>query len=143
MAETLEAILYLLSGEFNPFMWILVFSDKNGPWLEAIQFIQVPLVRDIAHEVVDIRLFLLLTLIFLEDERLGPTETIVQLSDLLGVAQRQSALLRGEFPRELVELLKTALNRDGSVEEDRENGLGGACVVDDLACKEQILIVVL
>ena len=43
--------------------------------------------RDIADEVIDVCLLLLLAFILLEDEGLGSAETVVQLSYSLAVAQ--------------------------------------------------------
>ena len=41
-----------------------------------------------------------------------------------------------------MEVVEASLSVDGSIEEDRQNGLRGACVVDDLPGEEEILVVV-
>jgi hypothetical protein len=66
----------------------------------------------------------------------------MQFSDGIGVAEYESSILAGEFPAEVIELLQVSLYGYGCVEEHREYGLCGAGIVDDLPCKEQILVVV-
>jgi hypothetical protein len=63
-------------------------------------------------------LLLLLALILLEDEGLGPTETVMQLSDWIGVAKHQPAILGGQLSREIVEFLEVGVDGDGCVEEN-------------------------
>jgi hypothetical protein len=75
-------------------------------------------VRDVADEVIDIRLFLFLLLVLLEDEGLGTTETVMQNSDCLGIAEGQTSVLAGQIPGKFVEVPQIALNVNGSVEQN-------------------------
>lgn len=93
----LPAFLYstldLLLGKLDPIIRIFVFADEDRARLKSIKFVKRTFMRDIAHKVIHVCLFLLLSFIFLKDERFGSAETIVQLADWLGIAENESPVL--------------------------------------------------
>lgn len=115
----MEATLDFFLGQIYPLSRLFVLAHQDRSRLKSIKFIEVSLVGDIADEMIDIRLFLLLSLILIEDEGLSSTETIVDFSDRLRVAEHKPSVFGGEFLGEVVELLQCSLDGDGGVEEDR------------------------
>ena len=75
--------------------------------------------RYIAHEVINIRLFLFLSLVLLKDEGFRSAEAVVELSDGLGVAKRESSVLTGHLPRKLTEIFEIPLYCYGRIEQNR------------------------
>jgi len=67
----------------------------------------------------------------------------VQFSDGLTVTKHQSSIFRGKFFCKLMKLFKAPLYLNGSIEKNRQNGLGGTSIIDDLSSEEQILVVIL
>ena len=97
----------------------------------------------VAHKMVDILLLFLLPLVFLEDKRLRSTEAIVKFADGLRVAEDESSVFGGKFFGELMKLFERTLNVDGSIQEDRKDGLSGTSVIDYLPGEEEVLVVLL
>lgn len=93
----LSAFLYstldLLLGKLDPIFRIFVFADEDGAGLKSIEFVKGTFVRDVAHKVINVCLFLLLAFILLEDKRLWSAETVVELADWLGVAEDEPSVL--------------------------------------------------
>lgn len=88
LAIFLNSLLDFLLGQGKPILLFFELANQDRSRLQAIKFIEVALVRDVAYEVIDIGFLSLLFLIFFEDERLGTTETIMKASNGFRVAQR-------------------------------------------------------
>lgn len=117
--KALQSTLDLFAGKLYPFTRVLVLANQDRAWLQPIQFIEVALMGDIAHKVINVRLFLFLPLVLFKDEGLGSAEAVMQLANVLRVTEGETPLLRRQLLRELVELLEAPFDGDGGIEEDR------------------------
>lgn len=95
---------------------------------------------DVADEMVDI-LLLLCLLVLLEDERLWPAETVMDLPYFIGVGQDKPSVLAGKGLGKLVVLFQWTCDLHIGIEQDRQDSLGRTCIIDNLSGKEEILIV--
>lgn len=132
----LNPLLDFLLGQGKPVLFFFEFANQDRSWLQAIKFVEMALMRDVAYEVIDVGLLPLLFLIFFEDEGLGTTETIMKASNGFRVAQRQATILGVQKLGELMEFFDVSLNLDGGIEQNRQYGLCGAGVVHNLSGKE-------
>ena len=119
LAVLLDPLLDLLLCEGQPIRRALILADQDGAGLKAIKLVKIALVRHIADEVINIRLFLFLSLVLLKDEGLRSAEAVVELSDGLGVAERESSVLTGHLPRKLTEIFEIPFYSYGRIEQNR------------------------
>jgi len=134
--------LNFLASESNPVIRSLLLANKDGTWLQSIQFIEVTFVWNIADEMINICFLFLLAFVLFEDEGLWPTKTVVQFANRVRIAQCKPSIFRWQLSCEVVKLFEVSLDVNGSIEKYRKDGLCGAGIVDDLPCKEEILIIV-
>lgn len=110
----------------------------------AVELVELTLEGDEADEVEDVIIFFSGSRLFVDHEGVLASEAVVSLSDLIRVSESHTLVLRWEALGELAKIgqFRSKIDNILSVEQNGQDSLGSARIIDDLIGEEELIVIV-